>query len=149
MIKQLSARAVLAALLLTAALPSVAAAAHDPMMSVSHPSTKKITVSATTRPAPSGVLLHLRTTGYRWAPQHMSPTHGKGQVVQGEGHGHVYLDGATTPLTMVVGPWTYLKLTPGRHTLRITLNANDHNPWTWKGKPVQTTITVRVAKAGD
>jgi hypothetical protein len=144
MIKQTWARALVLALLLAAVL-APAAAPHEEM-GTSHPSAKKITVKASTRPAPGGVLVRLRTVGYRWAPEHLSPIHGKGKVVQGEGHGHFYVDGAKTPTTMVVGPWTYLKLAPGGHRLRVTLNANDHNEWTWHGKTVQSTVKVKVPK---
>ena len=108
---------------------------------------KKMKVSMSTRPAPSGVLVHLVTRGFRWAPEHMSPVHGEGKVVKGEGHGHIYVDGAEMPATMVVSDWTYLKLDPGKHTLRVTLNADNHEEYQRSGKPVQDSVSVKVPAA--
>lgn len=131
--------------LLFATQGAVGSASHDPM-GTTHASKKRIAVRVETKPAPRGVLVHAITTGYRFAPERLSPVHGKGNVVQGEGHGHVYVDGAKTPKTMIVGPWTYITLTPGRHTVRVTLNANDHNEWTWQGMVVEATTRVTVPK---
>jgi hypothetical protein len=83
----------------------------------------------------------------REVPLRRAPIHGKGKVVQGEGHGHIYVDGEEAPTLMIVGPWTYLPLDPGMHMLRVALNANDHNPWLWKGKAVEVMAGVRVAEA--
>lgn len=139
--------AVVGAVLALAAIPVSGAAAHGgDAHGETHPSKKAVTVKIGTRPAPGGVLVHLKIRGYRWAPEHMSPIHGKGKVIQGEGHGHIYVDGAEKPALMVVGPWTYLPLNAGRHTVRVTLNANDHNEWTWDGKTVQSTIKITVPK---
>ena len=121
-----------------------ASAAAQAEMPVTHPSSKAITIKVSTQPAPAGVLVHAVTTGYRFAPEHLSPIHGEGKVVQGEGHGHIYVDGAAAPKLMIVGPWTYLPLKPGKHTIRVTLNANDHNEWTWSGKTVQDSVKVTV-----
>jgi hypothetical protein len=125
--------------------PVSAALAHGgEMRADTHAATKAMTVKVSTRPAPGGVLVRLRTTGYRWAPERLSPSHGAGNVTQGEGHGHIYVDGAAKPALLVVGPWTYLPLKAGKHTLRVTLNANDHDEWTWNGKTVQGTTKVTV-----
>jgi hypothetical protein len=130
----------------TAAQAATTASRTDEPMGTSHASTTAISVRVQTKPAPGGVLVHAITSGYRFAPEHLSPIHGQGRVVQGEGHGHIYVDGATKPKTMIVGPWTYLGLTPGTHTIRVTLNANDHNEWTWKDKVVASSIRVTVPK---
>lgn len=112
-----------------------------------HPAPKGMSVKVTTRLAPSGVLVHLKTRKFRWAPEHLSPVHGQGQFISGEGHGHVYVDASTTPATMVVGPWTYLRLEPGRHTLRVTLNGNDHLEYRRNGHAVQDSVSVTIPEA--
>jgi hypothetical protein len=106
-------------------------------------------LSVSTRPAPGGVLVHARTRHFRWAPEHMSPVHGEGKVIRGEGHGHIYVDGATMPTLMIVGPWTYLPLQPGKHTVRVTLNANNHEEYQLHGHTVQDTVHVTINDSGD
>lgn len=114
-----------------------------------HQAPAGMSVQLTTKPAPGGVLVRLKTRGLTWAPEHMSPVHGKGRYVPGEGHGHIYVDGAKQPATMVVGPWTYLKLAPGRHTLRAALNGNDHLGYRRNGRAVQDVERVLVATAAE
>ena len=95
-----------------------------------------------TRLAPNGALVNPVVRGFRYSPERLGPVHGSGARVSGEGHMHLFVDGKMT--TLLVGPWTYVKLTPGRHTLRVTLNANDHGEYVRNGKALsaQTTLTV-------
>ncbi len=87
-----------------------------------------------TRPAPQGMSvgirvkadpikgynLFLKTWKLTWAPEHAGGRHRRG-----EGHAHLYVDGVKR--TRLYGPAFYLgELTPGRHVIRVTLNANDH-----------------------
>jgi hypothetical protein len=70
-----------------------------------------------------------------------------GPNVPGEGHYHVYLDGATggnylaagqtptKPVTIPVGT------TPGAHTLRVNISNNDHSPLT---PPVEEILPITV-----
>jgi hypothetical protein len=91
--------------------------------------------------AMKGHNLILRTRNFRFAPQHASGKH-----VTGEGHAHLYVDGVKT--TRLYGPAFYLgDLKPGRHTIRVTLNANDHRDYRRGGKllAAQATITVPAA----
>jgi hypothetical protein len=111
-----------------------------------HEAPDGMAVNLTTRPAPGGVLVRLRTHRFRWAPEHLSPVHGEGLFVPGEGHGHIYVDGSTMPAIMVVGPWTYLRLEPGLHMLRVTLNGNDHLEYRRNGQPVQDSKSTTVAE---
>jgi hypothetical protein len=111
-----------------------------------HEASDGMAVKLTTRPAPGGVLVRLRTRRFRWAPEHLSPVHGEGRFVPGEGHGHIYVDRSVMPAIMVVGPWTYLRLEPGRHLLRVTLNGNDHLVYRRNGRPVQDSVSATVGE---
>lgn len=57
---------------------------------------------------------------------------------------HPYVDGKAKPATLIVGPWAYIALKPGKHRLRVTLNANTHAEYHRNGNPVQNTAMVRV-----
>lgn len=73
-----------------------------------------------TRDALGGWNIHVKTTHFRFAPENVN-----GQAVQGEGHAHLYVDGKK--VVRLYGPWFHLgDLSPGRHTLEVTLNANNH-----------------------
>ncbi len=95
-----------------------------------------------TRPAPKGLLVRPITKGFRFAPTQLGAAHGKGVNRPRRGHAHLYVDGDKT--TLLVGPWTYVPLPPGRHTLKVTLNANDHADYMRDGAPVQRSKRVVV-----
>lgn len=90
--------------------------------------------------------IHLLTQRFRFAPAHASE-----KARGGEGHAHLYIDGEK--YTRLYGPWFYLPddvLSPGAHTLKVTLNANDHTAWAVDGEPVQaaTRVTARANSGG-
>lgn len=120
----------------------VASAQHGDAHGAPVEATKNMKLTVSTRPAPGGVLVRARTRGFRWAPEHLSPVHGEGEVVRGEGHGHVYLDGSDMPTIMVVSEWTFLRLKVGKHRLRVTLNANNHEEYQRAGKAIEDTVRV-------
>ena len=63
--------------------------------------------------------------------------------VAGEGHAHVYVDGKK--ITRMYVPWIALPaLDPGMHTIRVSLNTNDHRGYTWNGNPVEASVEVHV-----
>jgi hypothetical protein len=110
-----------------------------------HHAPNGMSVKLTTRPAPGGILVRLHTRKLMWSPEHLSPVHGKGKFTSGEGHSHIYVDGSKTPI-IIVGPWTYLALMPGHHTLRVTLNGNDHLEYRHNGHAIQDRESITVAR---
>lgn len=111
---------------------------HDGVMA---PSGMRVTGIAT-RPAPRGLLVRPITKGFRFAPTQLGAAHGAGVNRPRRGHAHLYVDGEMA--TLLVGPWTYVRVPPGRHTLRVTLNANDHAEYMRDGAPVQRSTCVLV-----
>jgi hypothetical protein len=92
----------------------------------------------------SGWNVHLITANFRFAPERAG-----GEVRTGEGHAHLYVDGAK--VARVYGPWHHLPADPvpaGKHTLKAELNANDHGPWVVDGKPVAATTTLTGTASG-
>jgi hypothetical protein len=86
----------------------------------------------------SGWNLHLVTTNFAFAPQRAGR-----EVVLGEGHAHLYVDG--TKRDRIYGPWYHLaSLEPGSHTIEVTLNSNDHAVYQVKGENIGDTVTVEV-----
>lgn len=101
------------------------------------------TVAVTATPDPkSGVNLHVETAGITFAPEHASTDH-----VPGEGHAHVYVDGAK--YGRLYGEWLYLDLEPGEHEIRVGLNANDHSPLLVDGEPIDDVVTVDVPEPAE
>lgn len=91
---------------------------------------------AVTRDPATGWNLHLLTRNFAFAPEQASLAH-----VAGEGHAHVYVNGAK--LGRFYGPWVHLdNLPPGSVAIRVTLNANDHRPLAVGGRPVSAMITI-------
>ena len=68
----------------------------------------------------SGWNVNVRTENFRFAPENASMTH-----VQGEGHAHVYVNGAK--FARLYGAWLHIpELPPGVNVISVTLNTNDH-----------------------
>ncbi|MDJ0614096.1 MAG: copper chaperone PCu(A)C [Rhizobiaceae bacterium] len=66
-----------------------------------------------------------------------------GDHVTGTGHGHIYLNGLK--LGRLYNPTLEIgELPKGTHTLRITLNTNDHRIYVVDGKPVSKTVELDV-----
>ena len=86
--------------------------------------------------AMGGFNLRVRMANFRLAPEHT----GAGPVA-GEGHLHLYVDGAKH--TRLYGSWFYLDgLAPGAHALRVEAVANNHAPYHHGGEPVFATAAV-------
>ncbi len=78
----------------------------------------------------SGHNLYVETDGFAFAPQNASGDH-----KPGEGHAHVYVNGAK--IGRLYGPWLHLPNLPkGEVTVEVTLNANDHRPLAVNGAPI-------------
>lgn len=86
----------------------------------------------------SGVNLRVLTEGFTWAPEHVNGDH-----APGEGHAHVYVD--EVKVARIYGPYLHLgDLRPGRRTIRVTLNGNDHSEYARQGEAVAATVQVDV-----
>ncbi len=111
-------------------------AGHD---GSSVPATKKMKVSVKVRKDKmKGYNLFVKTRGFRWAPEHASGKHRKG-----EGHAHLMIDGKK--VTRLYGSAYYLsELASGSHKVVVTLNANDHRGYTRNGREIKASTTVVV-----
>ena len=86
--------------------------------------------------AMGGFNLRVSMANFRLAPEHTG-----GRPVAGEGHLHLYVDGAKH--TRLYGTWFYLDgLAPGAHALRVEAVANNHAPYHHGGEPVAATAAV-------
>lgn len=125
----------LAGLLAVAALPTAAVFAHTDTPAPPLPAPKPMSVKASLKKdSMSGWNLHVVTSGFRWTPADA----GK-KSRPGTGHAHLYLDG--TKIGRLYGSWFHLNnVPPGRHTLTVELNGNDHRAWVSKGKKVAHSV---------
>lgn len=89
----------------------------------------------------SGLNVSIATEGFTFAPQNVNGAH-----VEGEGHAHIYVNGVK--ISRVYTPWYYLgDLEPGDHEIRVTLNANSHEEYTYGGDKVEATAVVTVPES--
>lgn len=91
----------------------------------------------TATPDPMGGFnLRVRMANFRLAPEHTGAA-----PVPGEGHLHLYVDGAKR--ARLYGAWYHLDgLAPGDHALRVEAVANNHAPYHLDGEPVSATAAV-------
>ena len=86
----------------------------------------------------SGLNVQIITEGFTFAPENVNKAH-----VAGEGYAHIYADGEK--ISRVYTPWYYLgDIEPGEHEIRVMLNANSHEEYTYGGNKVEATTVVNV-----
>ena len=84
----------------------------------------------------SGWNLHLITENFTFTPENIDQA-----VDKPEGHAHVYVDGKK--ISRIYGSWFHLTgLTPGPHTVRVSLNGNDHSEFVLNDKPIDAIVEV-------
>ena len=77
------------------------------------------------------------TTGFTYAPENASTSH-----VPGEGHAHIYVDGVK--LGRVYNSAYYLgALDVGPHTIKVTLNSNNHLDYLFNGEPLEASFEIQ------
>lgn len=73
----------------------------------------------------------------------LSADNASGDPVDGEGHLHIYVNGAK--LGRLYGPATHIPVLPaGEVEVRVAAYSNDHRPYVVDGVPVEATVTVSV-----
>lgn len=82
------------------------------------------------RDAFAGWNIHLVIKNFRFTPEHVNEN-----PIAGEGHAHLHVDGKK--IARMYGAWFHLgNLSPGPHSIRVTLNANNHAELVLHGKPI-------------
>jgi hypothetical protein len=95
--------------------------------------------------AKGGWNLRVNTDNFAWAPEHVS-----GEAIPGEGHAHVFVDGEK--VARLYGPWYYVSpagLSKGKHTITVTLNANDHTAYAIDDVQITESVTIDSSGEGD
>lgn len=107
------------------------------VLDVSGPDAPSVQLTVTVDPM-SGWNIQAAPQNFRFAPQNASGPH-----VDGEGHGHLYVNGEK--IARLYSPWFHLaQLPPGEHTIRVTLNSNDHSDLVVDGKIVEASARISV-----
>jgi len=105
------------------------------------PDVPGIVLSVTADPV-SGFNLHAECTNLTWAAEKAGFDH-----VDGEGHAHVYVDGEK--VARIYGEWYHLTgLTPGRHEVKVTLNANTHAAYAVDGVEISDSVVIEAGGGG-
>ncbi len=93
--------------------------------------------------AMTGANLTVVPQGFTFAAENVNKPH-----LPGEGHAHVYVNGVK--VGRLYGPSMHLgKMQAGIHEVRVTLNANSHQEYTWNGQAVAATATIHVERGGE
>ena len=85
-----------------------------------------------------GINITVDTTNFVVAPEAASTTH-----VEGEGHFHLYVDGAKVQRFYNEAIY-FAGVTEGEVTVMVELSANDHRTYAVDGEPIVATVTVDV-----
>lgn len=86
--------------------------------------------------AKSGWNISFETINFSFAPEKASS-----ENIVGEGHAHLYID--EEKITRLYSNNYYLgDLEEGEHTIKITLNTNDHKDYTYNGEVISASQTV-------
>lgn len=89
---------------------------------------------------PNHFNLEIKTENFRFAPENISESH-----VPNTGHAHVYVDDAL--ISRSYGSWYHLnRLKPGNHTIRVTLNTNQHDEYATSNGTIEDTVEVNVPR---
>ena len=84
----------------------------------------------------SGWNLQIETTNFRFAPENASTAH-----VTGEGHAHVYVNGAK--IARIYADWYHIDHLPtGDVMVEVALNSNDHRELVVGAKPLRVGVKV-------
>jgi hypothetical protein len=84
----------------------------------------------------SGWNISFDTENFTFAPGQAGNAHQNGQ-----GHAHLYIDGKK--ITRLYTTYHYIgELSEGKHTIRITLNTNDHQDYAVDGTTIQTEAVI-------
>jgi hypothetical protein len=88
--------------------------------------------------AKRGWNLEVKVTNFRFAPERVNTP---GPTT--EGHAHLMIDGQK--VTRLYGAWYHLSgLQPGKRTIEVTLNTNQHEALMHKGQPIRAMTTIEV-----
>lgn len=83
-------------------------------------------------------IIQIETTNFVFAPLAVN-----GEHQMNHGHAHIYVDGKK--VNRVYGEWYQLSgLTPGTHTIKVTLSTNDHQLYAVDGVDVADSVEVIV-----
>jgi len=82
--------------------------------------------------------LELNTDNFSFAPENISKNH-----VTNTGHAHIYVDDVL--ISRSYAEWYHIpRLEPGNHTIRVTLNTNDHREYESEQGVIQDEVVVQV-----
>jgi hypothetical protein len=85
----------------------------------------------------SGYNLRMMTENFTFTPE------GEGDAPKpNEGHAHVYIN--DVKVGRAYGEWYHLPgslFTPGKNTVMVTLNANEHSDWAYEGGHIGAALT--------
>ena len=82
--------------------------------------------------------LELQVENFSFAPERIGLS-----SLPSEGHAHLYINGEK--IGRLYGAWHHLpSLPPGRHTLKVNLNANDHRTLMNQGEEIAASVMVEV-----
>lgn len=85
-----------------------------------------------------GYNMLITTANFEFTPQNVNKTN-----VMGQGHAHLHIDDVKT--ARIYGNWYHIdELSPGTHTITVTLNSNHHEDFLYRGNPIEDSETVYV-----
>jgi hypothetical protein len=88
--------------------------------------------------AMAGWNMQIVTENFTFAPEHVN-----GESNTTEGHAHFFLN--DRKVARIYGNWSHIpKLPQGKNELRVSLNSNKHEGFTYQGKAIEAIATIEV-----
>lgn len=110
---------------------------HDTPLEIAAADAPKLNIIVIPDPM-AGYNLHVMAANFSFSPQNASLDH-----IAGEGHAHVYINGAK--LGRLYGNWMHLDALPlGNVTVEVTLNSNDHRPLAVNGTNITASTSLTI-----
>ena len=84
----------------------------------------------------NGWNIHILTENFKFSPEHVNQQH-----VENEGHAHIFID--NKKVARAYSEWNYVSdLSPGPHTITVTLNSNDHRELSANKQKIEASYTI-------
>jgi hypothetical protein len=111
--------------------------AYRELLSINPSAQKPLITLSAEADSMSGWNIHIGVNNFTFAPEKVN----KPVTAATEGHAHIYVDGYK--MARIYSHWYHLKeLTAGEHTIRVSLNANDHSSLSYNSIPLDATINI-------
>ena len=109
---------------------------HQPLNIDDWEKAPQVAIAAIQDEHTQGWAINVEVVNFSFSPETVNQNN-----VKNKGHGHLYIDGEK--ITRLYSDWIYLDQLPrGKHSLKVTLNSNQHQQLVRNGKPITAEVRI-------